>query len=97
MALLSLSANFIVHKLLRVSSVQQSGRCGTHAPMWLDLQNTTLPPVEQEVKARACASWSAQCCFSTWERPVIVRNCGGFYVYYLQETQQCYYTYCAEL
>ncbi|KAL8566455.1 hypothetical protein ACOMHN_015091 [Nucella lapillus] len=61
--------------------------CHTDSPIWLDLQNQTLPEVHQEIRARACAHWAENCC--RWERPITVRNCGDFFVYDIQPINAC--------
>ena len=65
--------------------------CGTIVPGWL---NGTHPMVEDgAVKRKVCFhSPSGNCC--KWSTDVLVRNCGGFYVYKLKKTPQCDLRYC---
>lgn len=69
------------------------GRCGTNAPGWL---NGTHPEDEDEgvVNRTVCFHWKNDCCH--WKTAVKVRNCGGFYLYYLKRDPWggCSYRYC---
>ncbi|KAL8579869.1 hypothetical protein ACOMHN_046436 [Nucella lapillus] len=76
------------------TSCVEDRHCQTHAPQWVDLQGQSLPNVGQEVRARACANWVRDCC--NWESPITVRNCGAYFVYYLEPTSTCSLAYCAE-
>jgi len=70
-------------------------RCGTVAPVWLDLEDDALPAQGQEKDVRACASWD-NCC--EYESTVTVRNCGDHFVYNINGTPNgyCNLAYCAE-
>lgn len=68
--------------------------CHTHAPQWLDLQGNSLPAVGEAVEGRACAHWSSDCCH--WQSPVVVHNCGAFFVYNLRPGSDCHLAYCVE-
>ena len=68
-------------------------RCNTNVPGWLAGGHPTVS--SGEVTKRVCFHWSGSCCyFSIY---IKVRNCGSFYVYYLNSTPnngQCDFRYC---
>lgn len=65
-------------------------RCGTLAPGWLQGGH---PSVHAGVVTRmVCFSWGRDCC--TWRSRILVRNCGDFYVYKLQNAPVCKLRYC---
>ncbi|XP_078382666.1 uncharacterized protein LOC144665310 isoform X2 [Oculina patagonica] len=70
-----------------------TGRCGTHAPGWL---NGAHPTVEEEQATRqVCFHYYSNCC--VWSINVYVRNCGGYFVYYINRTppeHNCELRYC---
>ena len=65
-------------------------RCATHAPGWI---NGNHPTVDEGVVTRqVCFHWRFDCCI--WKSIIKVRNCGTYFVYYLQGTPICYLRYC---
>jgi hypothetical protein len=76
------------------------GRCGTVAPVWLDLA-TRVNLTSNTYSIDACVSWgfgdggfdNFDCCLFTL--PVRVKKCSGFHVYYLGPTQACDIAYCS--
>lgn len=65
-------------------------KCGTIVPGWLDGE---LPSVQEGVVSRkVCFHQNRDCCYAPEEAKV--RNCGGFYVYYLRPAPYCQLRYC---
>lgn len=65
-------------------------KCGTIVPGWL---NGGLPSVQEGIVSReVCFHQNRNCCFTS--TPAKVRNCGGFYVYYLRSAPYCQLRYC---
>lgn len=65
-------------------------RCGTLAPGWL---RGAHPSVRDGVVPRTvCFYWGGNNC--RWRRRILVRKCGDFYVYKLQNAPVCKLRYC---
>lgn len=74
-------------------SVVQEGHCGTHDPIWL---NGTHPTEEEGNAARTVCINSFGLdngCYDHFD--INVRNCGGYFVYYLKPLYYCAAAYCA--
>ena len=75
------------------TSCLEINRCGTHAPGWL---NGTHPTVDEgQVTRKACFRYWNDCC--VWFIDIQVRNCGDFYIYYINKTppeHTCHLRYC---
>ena len=67
-------------------------QCGTHAPGWLSGAHPTVG--EGAVQRKVCFHWSSGCC--QWSSNILVRNCGGFFVYELDRPPACNLRYCGE-
>ena len=64
--------------------------CGTDAPGWM---NGGHPSVAERVVSRSvCFRSKSNCC--KWSIVISARNCGGFYVYWLQRPPHCNFRYC---
>ncbi|XP_020618027.1 uncharacterized protein LOC110055930 isoform X3 [Orbicella faveolata] len=67
-----------------------SHHCGTHAAGWLRGEH---PLVHDGVVSKTvCYHWINNCCWRS--NNILVRNCGGFFVYRLQKPPGCQYRYC---
>ncbi|XP_061164836.1 von Willebrand factor D and EGF domain-containing protein-like [Saccostrea echinata] len=69
--------------------------CGTHFPLWM--QGSHPSQADGIVHRKACSniygSSSQSCC--DFSLDIQVKNCGSFYVYYLQTVPACAMAYCA--
>ncbi|CAH3133259.1 unnamed protein product [Porites lobata] len=67
-------------------------RCGTTVTGWLNGGHPTV--ADGQVSRQVCFHWSSNCCY--WSTNIKVRNCGSYYVYYLNGTPsgQCDLRYC---
>ena len=64
--------------------------CGTAAPGWI---NGGHPSVADRVVSRTvCFRSKSNCC--KWSIVISVRNCGGFFVYWLHRPPHCNFRYC---
>jgi uromodulin len=65
-------------------------RCSTHASGWM---KGAYPRIRgQVVRRKVCFHWSNKCC--NWSNYTSVKNCGGYYVFYLTRTPGCTLRYC---
>ena len=75
-----------------VSTLNNS--CGSYYKGWLN--NQQLPTVgERAVNRSVCFSPPGSCACS-YEKSIRVRNCGAFYVYYLDGVPNCNARYCGK-
>ena len=75
-----------------VSALNNS--CGSYYKGWLN--NQELPTVgEGTVNRSVCFSPPGSCACS-YDRGIRIRNCGGFYVYYLDGVPKCNARYCSK-
>ena len=65
-------------------------RCNTYATGWLNGGHPTV--ADGQVSRRVCFRYSGNCCH--WSTNIKVRNCGSYYVYYLNGTPGCDLRYC---
>ena len=72
------------------TSCQPTNRCGFHITNWIDGGHPSV--ADGQVSRTVCFHWTAGCCeFST---NIKVRNCGSYYVFYLNGVPTCYSLYC---
>ena len=67
-------------------------RCNTDATGWLNVGHPTV--ADGQVGRQVCFHYSGNCCH--WSTNIKVRNCGSYYVYYLNGTPggSCRLRYC---
>jgi len=77
--------------------------CGTHVPMWLDLEGGQIPAPGAEKAVKVCTSQRNDCCSTEFpfnEFPLTgrVRNCGPYLIYRVNENPGtvCDRAFCAE-
>ena len=74
-------------------SYVEPDHCNTHQGGWI---NGTHPTVLDEIVDRTvCFSRYYGDCFRR-PKEIQIRNCGEYYLYYLQETSMCDHRYCSE-
>ena len=88
-------ASFYPMWLIWFPAFQQRYFCASFYPMWLDLQGGNLPAPGETSEAQACGGGDVSNCCSN-PRPVTVRNCDTFFIYYLQATEDQNYNYCTQ-
>ena len=71
------------------TSCPPKNRCDAHAPGWINGGHPTV--ADGQVSRQVCFHWSS-CCWETTN--IKVRNCGSYYVYYLNGTPNCNARYC---
>ncbi|XP_072893540.1 uncharacterized protein [Hemitrygon akajei] len=73
-------------------TVVPQGRCSGETPGWL---NGSHPNVgEGEVTRTVCFTWDKNICYQ--RREIRVKNCSGYFVYWLCPTPPSYAVYCTE-
>ena len=71
------------------TSCQPTNRCGFHITNWINGGHPSV--ADGQVSRTVCFHWTAGCCeFST---NIKVRNCGSYYVFYLNGVPTCYSLY----
>ena len=65
-------------------------RCDANVPGWLNGGHPTV--ADGQVTRTVCFHWTSGCCH--WSTNIKVRNCGSYYVYYLNGTPTCNLRYC---
>ncbi|XP_031551056.1 oncoprotein-induced transcript 3 protein-like [Actinia tenebrosa] len=71
------------------TSAPPKNRCGTHAPGWMVGR---YPAFGQTVTRKVCYHWGKNRC--QWNNFIKVKNCVGYYVFYLRPTPVCHLRYC---
>ena len=74
------------------TSCPPTSRCGTNAPGWMNGGHPTV--ADGQVSRQVCFNWGNCCNLSI---NIKVRNCGSYYVYYLNSTPSggfCHLRYC---
>ena len=73
-----------------LTSCPPKGGCGTAVPGWMNGGHPTV--ADGQVSRQVCFQWRSNCC--EYSRNITVRNCGSYYVYYLDGTPGCNFRYC---
>ena len=74
-----------------LTSCPPINRCSTEAPGWVNGGHPTV--ADGQVTRTVCFHYSGNCC--NWSTNIKVRNCGSYYVYYLNGTPVCNLRYCS--
>ncbi|XP_071941903.1 von Willebrand factor D and EGF domain-containing protein-like isoform X2 [Antedon mediterranea] len=84
----------------------QRSYCGTSSPIWLETNGEELPLPGENRTFTGCVSSGARhhnpklfkpdCCWISLTEPITVRNCGEFFVYFLNPPTSCSLSYCAQ-
>ena len=76
-------------------SNHDEGVCGTQWTGWLKGHHPKKPG--ELITGKVCfKTGSRNNCYSRYIKPVKIRNCGSYFVYYLVDVYGCYSRYCAE-
>ena len=67
-------------------------KCGTFATGWLNGTHPNL--LGETVDRTVCFNWVGNDC--NYSSSVKVKNCGGYFLYYLPKVPLCHLRYCAE-
>ena len=75
----------------------QKYHCSTSYAYWLDLSGQSLPSLAQQIDVQACAHSPSNgpCCHYDMGT-MKIRNCGAYYIYYLQPYDGCEEAFCLD-
>ena len=78
--------------------ILQNNACGTQLPLHLELNDRSLPSVNETLSAHVCSSYNV---LGSWDCCVLrqrigIKNCGIYYVYFLEPTDRCPVAYCTQ-
>ena len=72
-------------------AIEPGYHCGTVVPGWLSGKHPTS--TAESVDVKYCFDYDGDSC--KWSTEGKITNCGGFFVYYLENTPLCALRYCA--